>query len=272
MTAARRPNLLLACYAICSLSGEVLAHDQWLETEVSRESKKAQVKVYLLVGEQFEKGEPAATRRSQRFSRFEMFSGAGKRDLRAQLREDQQPIAILTNVDNLQMIAMDSTIRDIELSSHKFEEYLLEEGLIDVLAERARTNSEESPGRERYSRCLKRIFPSTQGSDSIVTKTVGQDLEIVPLQDVFKLNIGDEFSLQVLYHGKPTPNRAVVAANRWRANVARQRHRTDAQGRVRFRLERKGDWMIRLVHMETSQEAGVDWRSHWGNLTFTLAE
>lgn len=46
--------------------------------------------------------------------------------------------------------------------------------------------------------------------------------------------------------------------------------RTDARGRARFRLDRSGTWLVRLVHMEPSSEAGIDWRSYWASLTFEL--
>jgi uncharacterized GH25 family protein len=76
--------------------------------------------------------------------------------------------------------------------------------------------------------------------------------------------------VQVLLRGKPLAGRAIMGASRRNAGVQTQRLRTDAQGRATFRIDRTGDWMFAVVHMEASTEPGADWRSFWASLTFAL--
>jgi uncharacterized GH25 family protein len=44
--------------------------------------------------------------------------------------------------------------------------------------------------------------------------------------------------------------------------------RTDAEGRVRFRLPQGGMWLVKSVHMIPGAKA--DWESYWASLTFEL--
>lgn len=74
----------------------------------------------------------------------------------------------------------------------------------------------------------------------------------------------------MLFRGQPLKGRAVTFANRYRSQVTTRIVRTDADGRARAPIERPGDWLVALVHMEPSTEADTDWRSYWSSLTFAL--
>jgi uncharacterized GH25 family protein len=102
------------------------------------------------------------------------------------------------------------------------------------------------------------------------TRPIGQELEIVPAVDPTRLEIGARLPVQVLFRGKPLAGRAITAVVRHRGKSSAQTMRTDAQGRVRFRIGDRGSWIVRLVHMELSREPGADWRSYWASLTFSL--
>ena len=74
---------------------------------------------------------------------------------------------------------------------------------------------------------------------------------------------------QVLFDGKPLANRVVFADNR---DAETQRATTDAAGKVTFRFDRKGLWLIRLVTMQRCpRDCGeADWESFWGALSFGM--
>lgn len=126
------------------------AHEHWIETEVSGK----QLKVYLRVGEHFESSEPVLVRRRDRYTRFEVLSPAGVVNAQPQLREDASPLLLL-EAPQACAVAVEAAPIDIELDAQKFEAYLFEERLYDVLVARASAGAEESPGRERYSRSLR---------------------------------------------------------------------------------------------------------------------
>jgi uncharacterized GH25 family protein len=271
-----RPAKLLAHVIVCSLlvaAAPALAHEHWLELEPFRAASARQVKVYLVVGDHLRDAEPVRIRRRDRYTRMELHGAARRTSVLAELREDAEPMLVLRGLERAagtHMLTIDAAPRDIELSAEAFEHYLVEERLFDILVLRAERNVEDAPGRERYSRCLKSIFQLGPTLQEHVTRPVGQEIEIVPLANPYGLAPGQSLTVQVLFRGKPLAGRAIVAASRRNASVATQRLRTDAQGRATFRIDRTGDWMFAVVHMEPSSEPGADWRSFWASLTFAL--
>ena len=272
----RRFSLVLAALSIgwsLVTAEPTQAHDKWLEVEPFQSAAPSPAKVYLLTGEALQQAELLPLRRAASVRRFQLVSSAGSRDLRSQLREDQQPIAI-TQPDGLRpgtsVLALDTAPVDILLTAEKFQRYLFEERLIDILALRATRGQEEAPGRERYSRSLKALVQVGERLDDVALRPVGQDLEIVPLLHPYSLPPGRPLEVRVLFRGKPLAGRAVTFANRYRSNVTTRIVRTGADGRVSAPLERAGDWLVALVHMEPSTEPEADWRSYWSSLTFAL--
>jgi uncharacterized GH25 family protein len=256
-------------------SGPAAAHDNWIEVEPFFSATPGKAKVYLLTGEQFEDAEALTPRRKDRYSRFQIASSTGTKDVTADLREDTPPLAVLSASAKSQgtfVLGLDAAPRAIEIAAEKFQDYLLEERLIDMLLYRAGRGQEDAPGRERYTRFLKAIVQMGPRLDPVATQPLGQDLEIVPLSHPYGLVPGAILSVQVLFKGKPLAGRAVTAANRLRSNVVKKTLRTDANGKVNFPIGRVGDWMVRLIHMEPSAESDVEWRSYWANLTFSLPD
>lgn len=250
------------------------AHDNWIEVEPFFAPTPGKAKVYLLTGEQFSEAEPLTIKRRDRYTKFQVLSAAGRRDATADLREDQQPFTVLSagaKTAGSFVLALDSAPKDIEIAAEKFQDYLLEERLIDALMWRAGTGKEDDPGRERYSRSIKAIVQIGPKLDVVATQPTGQDIEIVPMVHPYSLTPGATLEVQVLFRGKPLPGRAITAANRLKTNVSKKTVRTDASGKARFAISRAGDWMFRLIHIEPAS-GDVDFRSYWANLTFSLPD
>ncbi|MCS6915615.1 MAG: DUF4198 domain-containing protein [Myxococcales bacterium] len=263
---------LLACLLASPPAG---AHDKWIEAEPFRLPAPGRVKLYLATGDGLRDAELRPLRRRAAVSRLQLHSSAGKRDLLAALREDQQPIAVLEEgrvPAGTLIVALDAAPIDIELTASRFESYLFAERLFDVLAQRARGDREDAPVRERYSRCLKAVLQVGDRLDKLAQKPVGQELEIVPQQHPYGLTPSTTLTVQVLFRGKPLAGRALSCANRFRSALASRTVRTDGSGKATCPVSRGGDWMLSLVHMEPGKEEGVDWRSYWASLTFALPE
>jgi uncharacterized GH25 family protein len=164
------------------------------------------------------------------------------------------------------MLAYDSDFASITLDADRFDTYLAEDGLDDVLA--SRRASERIPGRERYRRCAKVWLAGSEPARA--TAPVGSPLEIVPLGIP-----GDAESLtvRVLYQGRPLEHALVHAWRRtsgafgpidpaWSA-------RTDARGEVTLDGLSPGEWLIGTVHMLPSRDReAADWESTWASLVF----
>jgi uncharacterized GH25 family protein len=74
------------------------------------------------------------------------------------------------------------------------------------------------------------------------------------------------------YQGAPLAQALVKAWHLRDGQLTIARGRTDAQGQIQLRLPWTGVWMVSVVHMvPSSGTPGVDWDSHWGNLTFELS-
>jgi hypothetical protein len=251
------------------------AHDKWLEVEPFFADKAVTTKIYLVTGDALRQPEAMPIRQRSRILRFQLQTATGKRELLPMLHEDQQPIAALpsgTLPQGTSTLVLETAPTDILLAAEKFQSYLFEERLFDILMERAEHREEDQPGRERYTRYIKAVVQSGAKLDDGVTRPVGQDLEIVPLTNPYGISIGGKVIVQVLYRGQPLPKRALTTASRYRSNVVSKNLRTDKHGQVTIALDRAGQWLISLVHMERSREPGADWRSYWVSLTFELRE
>lgn len=256
-------------------ASSVWGHERWLEPQPYLSAAPGVVKIYLVTGELFRQTELVPERSLDQILRFQAFSAAGRRELRSRLREDQQPLAILTAGDlaaGTSTLVLDKAPIDIELDAEKFQRYLLEERLIDVLLLRAQRGQEDDPGRERYSRHIKALVQvgPRRDEDATVARPVGQALEIVPQQNPYRLAPGDPWTVQVRFQDKPLPGRALGVAHRAAGKITQQVVRTNGAGEVRLTLTGPGDWLLALVHMEPSREPGADWRSYFSSLSFQL--
>lgn len=270
----RALSVIAAAAGLLAGVGAAEAHDNWLEVEPFFAPTPGKAKVYLATGEQFLEAEHLTVRSRSRYSGFFLLSASGRRDISADLREDQQPLTVLSPGGRTMgtfVLALDAAPKDIEIAAEKFQAYLLEERLVDALLWRAGAGKEDDPGRERYSRCMKAIVQIGPKLDPVATQATGQEIEIVPLAHPYSIAVGGALEVQVLFKGRPLAGRAITAANRFRTSVSKKTVRTDASGRASFVLSRAGDWMFRLVHIEPAS-GDVDYRSYWANLTFSLPD
>lgn len=264
----------VASLVLCSTAQ---AHDKWLE--VMTPAPQAPAKVYLLTGEALKQAELLPERRPARVRRFDWVSAAGTRDLRTALREDAQPIAVTPPLPaGTHVLRFDGPPLTIELEAEKFAAYLLEERLVDVLALRVQAGQEDVRGRERYSRSLKAIVQVGTKYDAVATQPLGQELELVPLRHPLQPASAKELAVRLLFRGQPLAGRAVSIAERYRSRTSEVFQRTDAQGVVHFTVEPRGEWLVRLVHMQRATDSGeaadasIDWRSYWSSLYFAFPE
>lgn len=269
-----RSTLTLLVLLLMFMARPVLSHDKWFEIDPFLSTVPTQTKIYLVTGEALQQSTILPLRRASSVRRFDLITANGIRDLRGALREDLQPIAV-ASADQIHagtsLLVLDTQPVDIWLTAEKFQSYLFEERLIDILAARASRRQEDAPGREKYSRCLKSIVQVGDKRDDVALRPVGQELEIVPLTHPYSLRLGVKLAVRVLFRGKPLSGRAVTFARRHHSHVMTTVVRTDDSGQASLPVEQTGDWLVALVHMEPATETGADWRSYWSSLTFSLS-
>jgi hypothetical protein len=162
----------------------------------------------------------------------------------------------------------------LSMQADKFDEYLKEEGLDGVRAQRIRLKETDRPSRERYWRQAKALVHAGDGIASHVMKPTSLLAELVPNSDFTRAHAGDAVSVQLLYQGRPVREAqiAFTASHRAPEQLRVTRGRTDRDGRAQFKLTGQGPYLLSTVVMvrregETGPEA-ADWESYWCSLTF----
>ena len=245
----------------------VFAHDFWIEPSTFRPAVGANVSVALRVGERF-RGDPVP-RTPDRIVRFALFSPSRETPIDGVPGQDPAGVARISE-PGLQIVGYRSKVSTVELEAAKFEQYLKEEGLESIVAERARRGESLKSSREIYSRSAKALLAAGGAGRFGHDRVVGLTLELVPEKNPYALRAGGSLPVRLEYDGKPLAGALVVALNR----AAPERPlsaRTDAGGRLAFVLEKPGQWLVKSVHMVRARaESGADWESVWASLTFEL--
>jgi uncharacterized GH25 family protein len=256
----KRSLLFAAALTLAPLAS---AHDLWIEPSSFRPAVGQRVAVALRVGVNVV-GEPVP-RIPPLIDRFTL----GDTPLLGRSGADPAGSAVVAK-PGLQWIGYQSKAYPVTLEARKFEDYLKEEGLERVIAERKKKGQSAATGRERFYRCAKSLLEVPGANANPFSAPVGHTLELVPRQNPYSLKRGQALPLSLTYRGKPIANVLVVAMRKG-APTRAIRARTDAKGHVSLRLDEPGFWLIKAVHMEAAPpNAGVEWESWWASLTFDL--
>ena len=227
-------------------------------------------KLHLFVGEALKKEEERVYQAAKTNS-FQLLSPSGPFDVRTMADADKSPILnFSSNYPGTYLFSMERNWSYITLDADKFEAYLKDEGMGYIITERQRLGETKKEGHERYSRFLKSIV---QVGDNVTgnSKTrIGSKLEIVPLDNPYRKKVGGMLSFQVWFDGRPLTEHTVFADNRDGDSITTQELKTDKGGVAEVKLNRKGIWLIRVVHMERCETrcGEADWESFWGALSF----
>ena len=162
--------------------------------------------------------------------------------------------------------------RNIELTAEEFKEYLEHEGLDRVVKERAGKGISDKAVVEKYSKHVKALLQVGENTTEEVYTKLGYPIEFIPLQNPYDLAVGDLIEFQLTFKGEPLANTVVhfgtagSGGDKSKVNASI----TDDDGEFSFELNRPGQWYVGTIHMEESQEAGLDYESNWATLTFEI--
>ena len=170
--------------------------------------------------------------------------------------------------------------KTIRLTGTQFNGYLRDEGLPDMFAARKAARQLGDPAHERYAKHVKALVrvqengPADRAtSDTAYRAALGYPAELVPLDDPYVLRAGGILRIRALVDGRPLPNHVVQAGGRTVSGhrIAQREVRTDSAGIARFRLDTRGTWYVKFIHMRpVPPTAGdsVNYESKWATLTF----
>lgn len=185
-----------------------------------------------------------------------------------------------TGAPGTYVLGVSTRPRPIELTGEQFDDYLAHDGILDVLERRRETGRAGTPAREIYAKHVKAVVQVGETRSEAWREPLGYPIEIVPLENPYRLAAGDTLPVRVLEEGEPVAGQLVYAAREgWKPPAdagpgEREpvRVRTDADGEARLPLREAGRWYARLIHMErTPEREDVDYVSKWATLTFEVA-
>ena len=280
MFASRAATVLSVCLTVPWLTNTVGARDYWLEPSRPSAAKSEEVVLRLQTGDRL-KTEEEKPLQKDRIARFDLYGDqTARRDLLAAGQENQLPAAKVRLEEGSALVVMDRKPRPITMDADRFNQYLADEGLEAVAAQRARTGQTETPGRESYARFLKTLVqegnPTVSTVNTLYKRRVGQRLEILLENDPGQLSsTGGELTVKVLFEGMPLAGTKIFAYRR--AADDQQPHAatavTSAKGLAELKLDQPGLWLVRTVTMRAanavSKTDAVSWESFWATYTFT---
>jgi len=244
----------------------LLAHDMWIEPTTFTPEPGDIVGARLRVGQDFI-GDPLR-RDDALIDQFVVQAAAGRKPLVG--RPGADPAGLLrVDAPGLMVIGYRSHPSTVEQTAEKFNQYLKEEGLEAIAALRAR-RGETGGVRELFSRCAKSLVLSGAAQADEGDHALGFTLELVAEKNPYTMAAGQELPVRLTYESRPMADVLVVAINRTNP-TEKLSARSDANGRVRFRLPQGGQWLIKAVHMIPAKaDAQADWESFWATLTFEI--
>lgn len=266
---ARRSRSIPILVLALLLPVTAFPHEYFFEPKSFFVQVKQKIDLRLFVGEGLKKEEERSFEAAKVRSFREYFGKTGA-DIKNN-QENSMPFYSYTSGSaGNHLFALERNWSYITLESAKFEDYLREDGMEYIIAERAKLGESQKEGRERYSRFIKTLLQIGEKRDKTYKEKTALKLDITPLENPYSKKSGDNLSFQVLFDGKPLVNRTAFADNRDVELFSKQKVTTDANGKFTVKLDRKGTWLVRLVVMQRCKtDCGeADWESFWGAFSF----
>ena len=255
----------LAAAASVLCSSTLCAHDFWIEPSTFSAQPGQSVGVRFRVGEHLV-GDPLPL--IPALVRQFVVQDASERKPVAGRIGGESAAVLNVGKPGLLVVGFLSHPSWLELPAHKFNAYLMEEGLDSIIALRAQRQQTGANAREIYSRCAKSLVWAGQPGKAMGDQRLGFPLELVAEHNPYQLGAGQELPIRLIYEDKPVEGALVMALNS-RNPAEKQTARTDSDGLVRFRLRPGGMWLVKAVHMVAAPVgANAEWASYWASLTF----
>lgn len=260
-------TLSIASLALTIGGTALAAHDLWIDPTSFSPERGQIVGVRLRVGQDL-LGDPVP-RSTPLINQFIVADATGRTPLVG--RDGADPAGYLRIArPGLHVVGYQSNPSPVVLAAEKFNQYLTEEGLDGVVAERARRRETGREAREIFSRCAKALVLSGPASEAEGDRLLGFPLELFAERNPYTVKAGQDLPVRLTYERQPLAGALVVAFNKMNP-ADKVSARTDANGRVRLPLTRHGMWLVKAVHMVPAPAgSNADWASFWASLTFDL--
>jgi uncharacterized GH25 family protein len=247
----------------------VYPQELWVQSKKFGYALNEEMIVSFLVGDDFD-GEPWDLRKNK-IEKLELSHLAKTVDLRLQVKPEAKEKLKYKFVEaGTYLLSMQSSSAVMEMSAEKFNDYLKENSLDNVLEIRTKMNNLDKSSKEFYSHHVKLLVQAGTKTDDTYKKKTGMRIEIIPKQNPYLLKSGDYLQCLVLFDGKPSAHQMVKVWNKIGTTTFQQNNYTENDGTLKFPISSKGPWMVSTVIMIPSEKPGVDWQSFSSSLVFGI--
>jgi hypothetical protein len=227
------------------------AHDYWFAQEPSAVEVGDTCVLRLLVGDELQ-AELERPFQRELTTRFEWLTADESVNLLDRTPESAQPVLERkVTREGTALVVMDRSFVLTEGTYERFVEFLEHEDAVDLAP-------------------LVRVGDA--GDQRLHDRRVGQELEILLLDDPWSVKPGAQLTVQMLFRGEPVkglPIKSLVETGD--GSVAVLKARTDANGKAAFSLANRGGWMIRATLIRPSEDReAADWDTHYATYSFRL--
>jgi uncharacterized GH25 family protein len=261
---------ILALTLLLSLVAFVQAHEYWIMPTRFFLKPGEQVSLTAMVGENYEGEKWGGGNR--KLTSFKHYTSSGIVDELKSIQQDTSKVNIeplMLVEEGTHLLTFTTNSQFLTLEPLKFNEYLRDDGLEDVIASREKNGESMMKSRELYRRCAKVLLQVGKKTDATFKTSVDLALDIKPLKNPYEYKSIDKPTFQISYDGKAYTNALVRCWHRANNKTDMQVQRTNKSGEVTFNLAGEGNYMISVVKMDRLKETPqADWQSTWGSLVF----
>jgi uncharacterized GH25 family protein len=264
-------KLFPAAALFVALSGVASAHDSWLEPKSFEAKTGAQVPLNLYVGHHGERHNAKLSPRPSWLLSMKSRSSAGTTDLLG--ARGISAAGVMLRAPGTYLLSLDTGDFRNQMTADKFGAYLADEGLAGAEAAWRRAPIASRQVRESYRRHAKALVRVGNGPQALAgpaTQRIGQRLEIVPGANPYQLRAGSSLPARIWFKDRPLAGALVTLSDLDRPKDRHLSLRTDAGGKVDFRLPRGGRWVMNVVWSVPSTAASADFQTSFSSLTFAV--
>jgi len=169
------------------------------------------------------------------------------------------------------IVGLSTMWRENSLPAKEFNEYLVGEGIPDILEDRKRDKELETDGRYRYSKYVKTILQVGNKQSDTYKTVLGYAVEMIPQANPYKLKKGNTIEILCLKDGKPLAGQTVLTGYESGGRLAAEKSvRSDAKGIIKIKLDGAGRWYAKFINMVKVDDPKLNYESKWATLTFEI--
>jgi len=262
------------------------AHNTWLVSSRHSSKQPTSARLALVTTEHFPTSEYRTS--PHRVAEWVTWISHEKKAIRDYHLEGLELVAdVYLDKPGVHVIAVALHPRFAEFEGPYFNQYLADEHATAALAKRRKTADRDKPGRMYYTKLVKTFVEIDAQPTADYETSAGHALEIIPLSNPCRWQVGDRVTVRVLYEGRPAANLRVSSGHE---HMAGHRHRkseshdyvesvlTDEAGKAALTLNCPGLWFFRTHLIRPVKDANennkdlprADWESFWASITFRV--